>query len=65
LNIGIIHFKDFFEKSLNESWDIKLFQLMPDRPYRDIFWKVKQTGQMNIILDVSKENLLKVLGQVN
>jgi hypothetical protein len=57
--------RDFFENSLNGTWDIKLFQLMPDRPYRDIFWKVKQTNEMNIILDVKKEHIPQVLAQVS
>jgi len=38
---------------------------MPDRPYRDIFWKVKETNEMNIILDVKKEHIPQVLAQVS
>lgn len=41
-----------------------MFQLKDDIPYRDVFWKVKQTQEKNIILDVRKESLLEVLNQV-
>ena len=61
---GIMHFKEFFDMSLNETWNIRTFQLMDDIPYRDIFWRVKQTNEKNIILDVSKERLVEVLNQV-
>ncbi|CAG2118559.1 unnamed protein product, partial [Medioppia subpectinata] len=62
-NDGIMHFKDFFERSLNESWNIRTFQVMDDIPYRDVFWRVKQTNEKNIILDVRKEILVEVMNQ--
>ena len=49
---GILHFKEFFDRNLNESWSIKIFQLRSDIPYRDVLWEVKRSNEKNIILDV-------------
>ncbi|XP_054153108.1 glutamate receptor ionotropic, kainate 2-like [Oppia nitens] len=62
-NDGIIHFKEFFEKSMNHTWNIKVFQLKDDIPFRDIFWKLKESKERNIILDVRKEAIVEVFNQ--
>src|SRR5699024_8512013 len=33
---SIIHFADFFARAAEKNYDFKLFQLQPDRPYRDV-----------------------------
>lgn len=45
----------------NTRWNIKLFQFTPGSSYRDIFWKVKRSGETNILLDISREHLHKCL----
>lgn len=62
---SIVHFSDFFERSNEKSWTVSMFQLKPDVPYRDILWQVKQTGILNIFLDIRTENLFEVLRQVH
>ena len=41
-----------------------MYQFKQDQPYRDTFWLVKNSQEVNIILDVKKENLLTVLKHV-
>lgn len=63
LTAGILHFKQLFERHLNESWSIKVFQLRSETSYRDVLWDVKRSNEKNIILDVRTEILPEVLNQ--
>ncbi|KAI2801581.1 hypothetical protein BLOT_009395 [Blomia tropicalis] len=60
---SIVHFREFFNQIQKKQWDMKLFQLQPDRPYRDVLWKLKETKVTNVILDVKNEHILEVLRQ--
>lgn len=60
---SIVHFKDFFPQASKAGWDIRLFQLQPDRPYREVLWQVKRLKLKNILLDVRTDHLLEVLRQ--
>ena len=63
---GIIKMQNFFKSSSrNNKWKIKMYQFKQDQPYRDTFWLVKNSQEVNIILDVKKENLYISLKQVN
>lgn len=60
---AIVHFKDFFERAKTAGWEMKFFQLSPEVPYRDVLWKVKDSGLENVLLDVRTEHLLEALRQ--
>ncbi len=60
---SVVHFKDFFPYAAAKGWEIRLFQLQPDRPYRDVLWQVKRLKMRNILLDVRTDHLLEVLRQ--
>jgi len=60
----VVHFQDFFPPAQDKDWDMKLFQLQPDMPYRDILWQVKEANVLNVILDVQNAHILEVLKQV-
>ena len=50
-------------KNYPKNWDMKLFQLQPDRPYRDILWQLKATKITHILVDVQTDHLLELLRQ--
>ena len=52
-------FKGFFDLFRGEEWNIKLFQFKTGMSYRNIFWRLKTSNQMNVILDVKYENILE------
>lgn len=57
---AMIRLQDIFKELsglYSKKWTIKLFQVTPNTPYRDIFWEVKKSGVNNIILDISRENI--------
>lgn len=62
-NQNIVHFSEFFAFAHDKNWDMKVFQLQPDRPYRDVLWRVKDSGMTNILLDVSTDHIIEVLRQ--
>lgn len=35
------------------------------RPYRETYWRIKNTGEVNIVLDVKTENLNRALKHVS
>ncbi|KPM03138.1 glutamate receptor, ionotropic kainate-like protein 1, partial [Sarcoptes scabiei] len=60
-NEGFIRLQDFFKEAESLNWRIKLHQFKPGKPYRETFWKVKNDGERNIILDVRNENIFRAL----
>lgn len=60
---NIVHFTDYFSKINDKSWTVRIFQLLPDRPYRDILWQVKATGIVNIVWDIRTEHIVEVMRQ--
>lgn len=64
-NEGLIRLQDFFKEAQQRNWRIKLHQFMPNKPYRETFWKIKSEAEYNIILDVKNENIFRALKQVS
>mgnify|MGYP002717126824 FL=1 len=64
-NEGLIRLQDFFKEAESLNWRIKLHQFKPGKPYRETFWKVKNDGEKNIILDVKNENIFRALKHVS
>ena len=62
---NIIHFNDFFVRAQEKNYDLKLFQLQPDRPYRDILWQLKEIQITNVLLHVRTGHIVEVLRQVS
>ncbi|XP_054153119.1 glutamate receptor ionotropic, kainate 2-like [Oppia nitens] len=48
---SIVPFKELLQMAALEKWTIKVFQLVPNRPFRDIFRQVRDNGCLHIILD--------------
>ncbi|UXI22440.1 Bromodomain-containing protein 7 [Sarcoptes scabiei] len=63
-NEGFIRLQDFFKEAESLNWRIKLHQFKPGKPYRETFWKVKNDGERNIILDVRNENIFRALKHI-
>ena len=61
---GLFRLQDFFKEAQSCNWHIKLHQFEPDKPYRETFWKIKEEGEHNIILDVKNENIFRALKHV-
>lgn len=57
--------QDFFKEAQMKDWKMTLYQFEPGKPYRDTFWKIKETHEINIVLDVKPENLHRVLKHVS
>lgn len=62
--IGLFRLQDFFKEAEARNWKIKLHQFEFGKPYRDTFWKIKEEGELNIILDVKNENIFRALKHV-
>lgn len=63
---AMIRLQDIFKELsglYGKKWTIKLFQVQPKTQYRDIFWSVKKSGENNIMLDVSRDNMFECLKQ--
>lgn len=60
---NIIKFSDYLKNAQERSWDVRIFQLQPDQPYREILWQVKSTEMFNILLDVQTEHITEVFKQ--
>lgn len=60
-NEGIIRVQEFFKEAQMHNWKVKLYQFKPGEPYRDTFWRIKASGEKNIVLDVKLENMHMVL----
>lgn len=64
-NEGIVRLQNFFKEAQRFNWKIKLYQFEPGKPYRDTFWEVNKAKVNNIILDVRRSSLLKILRHVS
>lgn len=62
---GIIRLQDFLKEAKDRDWKVHLYQFQPGRPYRETYWKIKNTGEVNIVLDVKTENLNRALKHVS
>lgn len=62
-NQNVIHFSDFLARAASRGWEMKVFQLLPDRSYREVLWQVKASKITNIILDVRLHQIEEVLQQ--
>lgn len=61
---NIVHFKDFFKSANIKNYDISMYQLLPDRPYRNVLQKLKHSKVQNIVLYIKTDHLNQVLQQV-
>ena len=62
---GLIRVQDFLKEAERNEWIIRLYRFGPDRPYRDVFWEIKQTKIDNVLLDVRRENIFHALKHVS
>lgn len=60
---NIIKLSDYLTDAQERSWEVRIFQLQPDQPYREILWQVKLTEIFNILLDLPTEHITEVLKQ--
>ncbi|KAI1298750.1 Glutamate receptor ionotropic, kainate 2 [Halotydeus destructor] len=60
-NEGVMRLQDFFKEAQIKDWKVTLYQFEPHQPYRDTFWKIKETREINIVLDVKPDNIHRVL----
>ncbi|KAJ6215793.1 hypothetical protein RDWZM_010293 [Blomia tropicalis] len=60
-NEGLFRLQDFFKEAQQHNWRIKLHRFDKGQPYRETFWKIKDDGEHNIILDVKNENIFQAL----
>lgn len=42
-----------------------MYQFVPSQPYRDLFWKIKKSEQIRVVLDVHRKNLYECLKHVS
>ena len=61
---GIVRLQNFFKEAQLRNWNIKLYQFRKGIPYRDTFWKIKDEQELNIVLDVKRENIYAALKHV-
>lgn len=64
-NENIVHFKNIFNVANIKNYDIQIYQLLPDRPYRYILQKLKHSKIQNILLYIDIDHLDQVLRQVS
>lgn len=57
--------QDFFKEAQLRDWKVTLYQFSRREPYRDVFWRIKETGENNIVLDVKPEHIHRVLKHVS
>ena len=60
-NEQVVLYKDVFAEARQKDWRVKLYQIKPGNAFRDTFYKVKEDGKINIILDVKHYNLMEAL----
>lgn len=63
---AMIRLQDIFRElsgTTTKKWTVKLFQVQRDTKFRDVFWKVKKSGENNIILDISQDHMFECLKQ--
>lgn len=63
---AMIRLQDIFKELRSvytKKWSIKLFQLQANSSFRDLFWNVKNSGENNIVLDVSRDHMFDCLKQ--
>lgn len=60
-NEGVMRMQDILNEAPEENWKISVHQFTPGKPYREAFWKIRASGEKNIVLDVKTENIAKVL----
>ncbi|KAI1288492.1 Glutamate receptor ionotropic, kainate 3 [Halotydeus destructor] len=63
VNEGIVNFQDILKLASDLDWKVAIYQFDPDEPYREIFWKIKLSGETNIILDVKGADVHESLKQ--
>lgn len=62
-NQGVMRLQDIFKEAQLNDWKVSLYQFNPKKPFRETFWKIKHSGERNIVLDVKADNIYKVLKQ--
>ena len=62
---GLFRLQEFFKEAQAMNWHVRLHQFEPGKPYRETFWKVKQAGETNIVIDVANENIFQALKHVS
>ena len=61
---SLVYYQEFFKMARDRDWNVLLFQVEPDEPLRDMFWRIKQAQVNNIILDVRQEHVIEALRHV-
>lgn len=64
-NEAIMRLQGFYKEAQQRGWKVTLYQFKSGAPFRDIFWKIKQNHERNIVLDVKPQHIHKVLKHVS
>lgn len=65
-NEAVMRLQGFYKEAQQRGWKVTLYQFKSGgAPFRDIFWKIKQNHERNIVLDVKPQHIHKVLKHVS
>lgn len=64
-NEEVLLFNSFLQQAREKGWNIQLYQLSHNEPFRETFWQVQADGKNNIVLDVKQHNLRQALRHVS
>ena len=64
-NEAVMRLQGFYKEAQQRGWKVTLYQFKSGSPFRDIFWKIKQNHERNIVLDVKPQHIHKVLKHVS
>ena len=57
--------QEFLKQAQTNNWKVKFYKFQAGKPYRETYWKIKETGEINIVLDIKAESVHKALKHVS
>lgn len=64
-NEEVLLFSSVLQQAREKGWNVQLYQLSHNEPFRETFWQVQGDGKNNIVLDVKQHNLGLALRHVS
>lgn len=64
-NEEVLLFSGVLQQARDKGWNVQLYQLNHNKPFRETFWQVQEDGKNNIVLDVKQHNLRQALRHVS
>ena len=63
-NEAVMRLQGFYLEAQQRGWEVTLYQFKSGVPFRDIFWRIKQNNERNIVLDVKPQHIHRALKHV-